>query len=101
MASGPDIDIQQYKKTETYNSKPYYLLGVRSFWLWLVQNNQPDINAINTPNQKQDNFNLETTLSINFPHSKLKIVMRELINFCLKVGKKLFIAVKKSWCNMN
>ena len=35
------------------------------------------------------------TLYTNVPHNKLKIVKRELMNFCFQVGDKQFVTVTK------
>ena len=62
----------------------------------MVGKKQPGIKKLNSRNKAlliiTDDF---LTLYTGITHGKLKIMMRELINFCFKGEKKQFVAVTK------
>lgn len=78
------------KQIETYNSKSHQFSVVKPFWP--VHDSQTVTDAINKPkvgNKALSRITYDfSSLYTNMQYNKLKSVMRELISFCFKGGRK-------------
>ena len=84
-----------YKQIESYNKKCEYFSGVKSFWV--VQNNQPVIDAIHKINNRNKTSSISTfdfsTLYTKIPHDKLINVLNILTDFCFNAGDKKYLKI--------